>query len=583
MPDPRPRRAKRSAAVAALLALLAAAPYLNTLHNDFVYDDLAQVVRNGLVRTLDLRPIVAGGAVTHGIVEWYRPATIYSLSLNFAAGRLDPAGYHAINIALHAVCTLLVGAIAWRLLGSQWGAILAAALFAVHAVHTDAVTPISGRADLLASFFVLFTWWIAIESDNLTARSSAVIFVSTLLALLSKESAIALLPVVALTEFVKRRARAGRWRLYGAIAMATVAWVAIRWMALGGFAPGAGRIRYIENPLIEASFGERLVTSAWIIIRYAALFVLPWPLSADYSFRQIPTIQSWDDRRIVVLAIAIATVAMAMRLLRRRSGDRANTGPASWRSVALLVAMFLLLIAPVSNIVLPIGTIMAERLLYLPSAALCLAAGAAATVVGTTSRRRASVTIVVAIVVAAHVAVALTRNRDWRSDAALFTATVRTAPNSAKAHFNLASTMYELRDPGAAEISVRKALDIAPVYPEAHNLLGTLLLARGEVASAEAEFRLAVRDAPDYAPALANLGIALRRLDRHAEAERHLLAAVDRDPSLAMAWLNLGLLAETRGDRDAAIARYRRAYELAPDLEVARARVIALSAHGPAR
>jgi hypothetical protein len=83
-------RDSRHAASWLAVACLAVAPFVNGLHNEFVYDDHAQVTRNALVRSLDPRPILAGGAVTHGHVEWYRPLTIYSLALNRAMSGDQP-------------------------------------------------------------------------------------------------------------------------------------------------------------------------------------------------------------------------------------------------------------------------------------------------------------------------------------------------------------------------------------------------------------------------------------------------------------------------------------------------------------
>ena len=158
--------------------LLAVVPYLAALYHPFSYDDYAQVVRNDLVRSLDLWRVLVVGSVTHGQVEWYRPLTIYSFALNYAATGLEPWSYRLVNLALHAANTALVLAIG-RAIGTAAGA--AAALFAVHAVHSEAVIPAFGRADLLSLRFALdglsavdtgMREWIGLVAYRATGKTS---------------------------------------------------------------------------------------------------------------------------------------------------------------------------------------------------------------------------------------------------------------------------------------------------------------------------------------------------------------------------------------------------------------------------
>jgi Tfp pilus assembly protein PilF len=557
------------------LALLAgaAAPFANGLGNDWVYDDRAQVVRNELVRSLEPGPILARGSVTHGEVEWYRPLTVFSLALNYSLSGLEPFAYHLTNLALHGANTLLVVKAGERL-AAPGPAILAAALFAVHAVHTEAVTPVSGRADLLAALFVLFAWWLALGPPGLFRAAAIGTFF--LFGLLSKENAVALLPLVAAGDILGRRV-ARRGPLYASLGAGLAAYAVLRYLALGSTL-SSGTIRYIENPLVEAGAPSRVATSLWIALRYLGLWIVPHPLSADYSYDQIPVISDGRDPRLFAVIVAsVIMLGLTFRWWRRLSG------------AALCLIAFPILLAPVANLFFPIGTMMAERLLYLPSAPLAMLTGMAAARLagprlspdtsGARRWRRKAVSAAIALALFGHLGASVRRNRDWLSDEALFAATVRTAPRSAKAQFNYGSLLLERGDAQRAEPYLRKAIAIAPAYPEAHNLLGTLHLARGELVDAEREFRLALADAPDYPPALANLGMTLVRRSRWEEAEKALLQAVARDPTLAAAYLNLGLVAEIRQELAQAIVFYRRAYALDPGLDVARSRAQELASN----
>ena len=180
-----------------LLALLAVLPYGNALQNGFAFDDEPVIQRNPVVTDgVDLTRILAS-PVPPG--DLYRPLTVLTFAVN---ERLSPgraASFHAVNLLLHAAVTLLVFAIAVRLFASARVAAIAAALFAVHPIHTEAVTNIVGRAELLAALFGLLALVCAADADAGGPRQRRALQFASLasfsLAVLSKESALTVLPL----------------------------------------------------------------------------------------------------------------------------------------------------------------------------------------------------------------------------------------------------------------------------------------------------------------------------------------------------------------------------------------------------
>jgi Tfp pilus assembly protein PilF len=223
---------------------------------------------------------------------------------------------------------------------------------------------------------------------------------------------------------------------------------------------------------------------------------------------------------------------------------------------------------PVSNLVLTIVTIMAERLMYLPSVAFVLLVGAAVHSARPSTNNIAPVlTAIAAGVAPVLMGVTLDRNRDWRSQEALFSHTVRQSPDSAKAHFNYGTVFLERQALAEAAREFRRAVQIAPDYPEAHNGLGNVHLRLRSLDEAEVEFREAIRDKPDLASAWTNLGITLSRMGRDGEAESALRRALDLDPWIAIAHANLGAVAERQGHLALAIDHYWATYRLEPQFE----------------
>jgi Flp pilus assembly protein TadD len=258
----------------------------------------------------------------------------------------------------------------------------------------------------------------------------------------------------------------------------------------------------------------------------------------------------------VVLALVVAFGVAAVVAARRRSPYRA------------LLAVFILSWLPISNLLFPIGTIMGERLMYLPSVAAALACGALAAQATRWPRPIAGLVAGLAVVAGvAAVTRAVARTDDWRSADVLYRVTRETSPLSAKAHFNLAVTLIDRGSLADAEAEAARAIAIVPDYPEAHNALGTIRLRQQRLADADVEFRTAIRLAPSMASAWTNLGMGLFRQGRDADARTALTRAVELDPSTAVAYVLLGGLAERAGDLDEAIGRYQTAQRLAPDFE----------------
>src|SRR6266568_776269 len=179
-----------------VVALVAAALYLRTVGFEFVFDDLHLIVNNAFLREA-WSPLTAfAHHFWHGTMfsaAYYRPVVVSSLALN---GRLlgwGPAGFHLVNVLLHAVNAALVLALARRLGTPGWASFCAAFLFAVHPVAAWPVASIVARVDLLPALFVLLAWLALCAGTVSPLRRATLAGLLFLLALLSKESALAFL------------------------------------------------------------------------------------------------------------------------------------------------------------------------------------------------------------------------------------------------------------------------------------------------------------------------------------------------------------------------------------------------------
>ena len=375
----------------------------------------------------------------------YRPLTTLSYLFNYAVlGNRDrPAGYHVVNLLLHTINVMLLYALMRRLTRPAGVAFAGAAIWAVLPVSTEAVTNIVGRADLLAALAVLGGFLLYLKSRNADGVRRAA-WLSGVMAiaaagLFSKESAVVLVPVIALYEVVwwtrGRSASALRW-----VAVAMTPLLLLVWMQRSAVlsASPAAEFPFTDNPIAGAGFWVGRLTAINVMGRYLWLLVWPAKLSSDYSYAQVPLSHgSLED--VVACVVIVLFAAGAIACFKRH------------QAIFFFAAFAFITFVPASNLVFSTGTIMGERLLYLPSigvvAIFTIALFAAARALGT----RFAVAILVMFVVIAFAARTWTRNRDWQNDVTLWTSAVRVTPASAKAHRALAEALYD-SDPTHANI-----------------------------------------------------------------------------------------------------------------------------------
>jgi protein O-mannosyl-transferase len=465
--------ARRPRAPALLLVILTVVAYSNSLTAGFPLDNTGLILQDARVHaaTFEHLDLILRHSYWWPVGEsgLYRPVTTLSYLFNYGVlGNGDrPLGYHVVNLALHIANALLVYAVACLVMApaasSAAIAFAIAAVWAVHPISTEAVTNIVGRADLIAGLAVLagLLMFVKILERTGTARVLwlVALTVTTAIGVFAKESAIVVAPLIAVwfVTFPQsgdaRRvgARAHRKRsparsrrvdigvIGGAVTavMAPLVFMWIQRMSVLGAAPAA-EYPFVDNPIVGASAWIAKLTALTVMFRYLWLLAWPMRLSADYSYGQIAlaTGSTWNWAALGATLLAIAGGAVLWRRDRR-----------AFFFAAFAAITFL----PASNVLFATGTIMAERVMYLPSVGVI-----ALVVIGVerlveNPKWRPAVAVALGAVVVALMLRTWIRNRDWHDDLSLWSATVRAAPRSFKAHRGLAEALYD-GDPTRANI-----------------------------------------------------------------------------------------------------------------------------------
>jgi Tfp pilus assembly protein PilF len=557
---PTATESKASVRLVAVLAVLAVLPYLNALTAGFTLDDLPNVRENAaVINGIDFTGIFATPMPL--LAYLYRPFTVLTFAVNETLTPGNAAAFHAVNVGLHAVVTILVFWLA-RDLFNERVAVIAAALFAIHPLHTEAVTSIVGRAELLAALFGLLAILTAgtIETAAAPWSRRAWLGLSVLcfaIAVFSKESAVTILPLIMLYRITRRSEPllAGTWREARRLdwfpyALCIGIFLFFRFLVVGTFgAIPTDKLTPLDNVLAFVPWTVRLRSALGVLWDYFGLLNVPLVLSADYSYNQVPIVTSWVDARC--LAGGLLLCAAAVVVIRARQ-------PAVRFAVAFPFVALLL----TANLLFPIGTIKAERLLYLPSVGWALLIAFGIEQLLRRPRYRAVCTVVGVFVVVAFAARTWARNEDWKDNPALFASTARSAPNSAKALYNLGTALQASGPRAAASAQFERALAIASWTEGAALGLGIEYEKMGHPDDAIKWYRKALQSAPEYHDAHTNLCHVLVDNQRYAAAATACRNGLRYHPTDANLLKGLGASLVALGEADKGIEVLRRSLAL---------------------
>lgn len=571
--------------LAALLLLLAAAWFVHAplLDGEFVYDDRLVVLQNPVVADLARLPEAFGSGMwdfadadTARATGYWRPLATVLHQLAWAAGGADAWTFHLVSLLLHLAATAAAWAFAKELLRDGRAALIAAALWAFHPVHVESVAWISAVSDPafgLCSFLALRAWLRA-RTDGRKAWSAGAWFLA---ALLCKEMALAVVPLVLLLELLLARGVGARWRPHASFGaalrallpfgIALLAWYAGRAFAFGewsaglartttGFGVPESRLWLLRGELLGG--GTRL---AW------------WPEPLRL-FRPFEPVFDWSA---AWSGFALLALLSAGAWFCARRGARTA-------ALALLFAPVALL--PLAGRVEALGLFpLSDRYLYLASFGACLAAALLLS-------RRGRLGVAAAALLCVPLAAA-TRARlpMWRDEATLLAQAAAESPRAPYAQWQLGRVELErYRESGDVRALRRSqaAFDAAAELLAAAKRGDGSLFATGEdylqtnvgyawtlVHEAEIDeyhdydtparlFRDVVEKRPDAEEAWTGLGVALTLSGDLDGARAAFASALQANPRYPEAHENLGVLLARRGETEAARRSFEQALALRP-------------------
>ncbi|KJH49981.1 tetratricopeptide repeat protein [Dictyocaulus viviparus] len=413
-------------------------------------------------------------------------------------------------------------------------ATVAAATFAIHPVHTEAVRKrfirvfylnysinnqsitvlqlkievfqvanISGRAELLMSVFALTSilyYNYCLRKRVLNVYNMTIIFIIVLASIFSKEQGVTVL--VSHLHFT------------------------------------------LPHDVLAEMFQLASYCYQWLVnIR---LLLLPYSLCFDYSMGCVPTVKSWSDYEALSLPLLLLIVLFIIVLLVKIHDKLLHFG----------IFFGILTFLPASNLLVTVGFTVAERVLYLPSIGVCVCG---AVLFDNVQRRFKNTEKILLALFVIAMTKSYQRSEEWRTELDLYSSGLRVCINNAKIHYNLGKVLAKIGDVEGAEYNYWNAIRLNPHYEHAMNNLANILEVKGRYRDAELLLRKAIRSKPTFAAAWMNLGITLMNQNKFEDALESFNESLRLRPSNADCFFNIGNLYQKIGQSKNAIVSWENA------------------------
>jgi len=568
--------------------------YLNALRNGFVWDDMVLIADNEGIKKWGcfwenfVRDFFD---TTNDTIEfkygYYRPIISLSYMIDYAAWGLKPWGFHLSNIIFHTVSCILVYSIFNSLFNNRTISIITSLLFACHPIHTESVTWISGRTDIIAGMFFLSAFYLyqkaihplPINEKNCPLNSPEVLklflkhgkifylcsIILFALAMLCKEM-VATLPflLIAYTHYFAGLKNGRQFKipllLSSPYFFVILLYGVTRFIILG--------IHTVVNPGGEEMRGFYPTILSFTKTIFIYLFKLFYPAHLS-AYIQNPMSFSITEPTIILSIFGVAVLIFLIVWLKKR-----------WAGMSFLILFYLVTLLPLSNFIRisapwDMGFVTAERFLYIPSLGFCGIISVLLTNAWKTLKCSFSILEYVTILLFIALLIfysgrTLSRNRDWIDEKTFFSKTLKEAPNAALLHHAMGNVYVREENYEKALDYYKNSLELYPLYHAAYNNIGTIYSKNGLFDQAIAAFKEAIKINPEYIQSHFNLGTMYYQKGMLTDASNEFKKVLKLNKKYVKAHNNLGIIYAGNGQLHEAISEFEEALKYDSHNEKAR-------------
>jgi len=492
--------------------------YFNSLHSPFIWDDEGLIVKNTLIRSPENVPASFTNDLFFGITSgsnFYRPLQTISYIFDYHFWQLDPYGYHLTNVVLQSFVSFLVFLLIYHFSMNFAVACAGGLFFSVSPIHSESVSYISGRAEMLMGFFLILSFLFFIKSREL--KKSTILYILSLIsfifALLSKELAVVFPLVVSgyIVYFLKDRFKQKYYFIKNVSGFFIISFL---YLALRSSVLNFSTLR--APSLTNVPLFIRLSVLPKVIFTYLKLLLLPVDL---HMSRELARPHSPAG---IVIAYFFLALIIFICVYFLKSGKN--------KVISFMLFWSLAFFIPQSGI-FPINAFVAEHFIYLPSISFFMFL---AYILHKYLRK--SLFILSAVLICLfYIILCAGRNFEWQKPVLFYKNIIKYSPDSFQAHNNLGLQYEYLGRFDEALAHYKRALEIKPDLIEARSNLANLY------------FKL--------------------KLHKEAKEEYERLERSELGAKAGEVRNNMGNIYEAQGDFNGAILKYNQALKLDPGLK----------------
>jgi Flp pilus assembly protein TadD len=561
-----------------ILAVLAFLLYSGTLSHEYAQDDDIYTRKNTYVQQgISSFPKLFSQGSLVGFdgtnVADYRPLVLVTFAIEKSLFGNSPKAGHFINILLYISCSLVLFSLCRKMFRNHpiYLSFFITLLFVAHPLHTEVVANIKSRDELLCFLFGVMSLNYGI-SYALNQKSKLLVMsaIGFFAALLCKENGFTYLGVLPLILYFFTEQSLKK------IAQITIVFLLIAGINLAIRAAVLDslflnkQLVLMDNSLMAASnYSERLATTFTMLLKAISLLFVPLNLSFDYSYNQFPVV-GWTDVSVLLsVVIHLGLTIVAISGLKRKS------------LFSFAILFYLISYSLTANVLYLIGSSFAERFLFAPSFAFCVALPFLVAMIfkidlkNTLSNTAFKLVVIVSGVVILFGFKTVSRAKVWKNNHTLFESGIESAPNSARVHYAYANEfretveastdMYVKMEAASKGLSeFKKGLAIYDKDERIYYNMGVIYYNINQLDSAKIVYDKAIHMKPDYAEALNNLGVIYFNEKKYTEAQSYFKNATESNAEYSDAFANLGACYHNTGDAKSAIPFYKKAAELNP-------------------
>ncbi len=381
-------------------------------------------------------------------------------------------------------------------------AFIAAILFTVHPIHTEVIANVKSRDEIMSILFMCLTYIMAFKFvEHKKKWMLAVGMISYFLAYLSKEYSITVMVLLPLAFYLFNRMSVGRSIVATLpFVLVTGLYMFIRSSIVAPMNPDSNN-DLLNNPYAAASWNEKIATEISTASNYLRLLVVPYPLSADYSYNTIPYKDFSHPLVWLSLLIHTALVWLFIYYFKRKS------------VLAFAIGFYIFHLMLVCNLFFDIGATMGERLIFHSSVGFCIAV-AWLLVEGikkfpSEATGKAVLAGFMVLIMGLFSFITVDRNAQWKNNFVLFSHDIKNSPNSVIITANVASSYIDMSNVekdslkrvdelNKGVVLLKHALTFHTTYVIGYFNLGLAYFKLGEADSAKKNFDVVLNYYPKY-------------------------------------------------------------------------------------